>query len=199
MPATAAPFGLKLWGGQNHTDNNPPYLEIAYGASDIATAMAKGSILNIGASAPTMVAATMTTTRNGNTPSGIVTGFRFSTAPSNAPFGYSDYLPANAITAGYKNIYIQYVPAVAAIMVIQATANTGASTAIGKNAAISYTAPDAFRKVSKIALDASTINTTNTLGLKIVGFEPGTESDTIPNYLVIWNQNVHAWANILGV
>lgn len=199
MPATAAPFGLQLWGGSNHTDNNPPVLEIAYGTSDIAAAMAKGSILNIGASAPTMVTATPTTTRDGNTPWGIVTGFRFSTAPGNAPFGFTDYLPANAITAGYKGIYIQYVPAVSAIMIIQATANTNAATAIGKNAAITYTAPDATRHVSKIALNAATIATTNTLALKIVGFAGGTDSDTIPNYLVVWNQNVHAWSNILGV
>ena len=199
MPASAAPFGLQMWGGATHADNNPPVLEIAYGAVDIATAMAKGSILNIGASAPTLGAATPTTTRDGNTPWGIVTGFRFNTAPGTAPFGYNDYLPANAITAGFKNIYIQYIPAVTAIMVIQATANTGASTAIGKNAAITYTAPDAVRKVSKIALNAATIATTNTLALKIVGFAGGTDTDTIPNYLVVWNQNVHAWSNILGV
>jgi hypothetical protein len=199
MASVAAPYGFRVVGGMDSNNANLPQFEVAYPAGEIAAALAKGSIINIGASAVTAITATPTTTRNGNSPWGIITGFK-AKGPAESNLGFFDYLPASAITAGYSNIVIQYTTAVRAIMQIQAGANTNASTAIGKNAAITYTAPDSLRKVSKITLDAATIATTNTLGLKIIGFAPGSAAtDTYPDYWVTWNTNVHAWDNTLGV
>lgn len=198
MASVAAPYGFKVVGGMDSNDTEQPVFTLAISA-DIAAALAEGSIINVGASAVAAITATPTTTRNSNSPWGIVRGFSCK-PPGESNLGFVKYLPANATTAGYTNIVLHYVPASRAIMQIQATANTNASGAIGKNAAISYTAPDSFRQVSKIALDASTIATTNTLGLRIIGFAPGSApTDTYPDYLVTWNTNVHAWDNILGV
>lgn len=198
MASVAAPYGFKVVGGMDTNNTNQPVFEFAYTA-DIAAALAEGSIINVGASAVAAITATPTTTRNSNSPWGIIRGFR-GKGPGESNLGFWKYLPANAITAGYTNLFIEYVPAPRAVMQIQGTANTNASTAIGKNAAISYTAPDSFRQVSKIALDASTIATSNTLALRIIGFAPGSAAtDTYPDYLVVWNTNVHALDNILGV
>lgn len=198
MASVAAPYGFKVVGCMDSNDTEQPVFEFPITA-DVAAALAEGSIINVGASALTAITATPTTTRNGNSPWGIVRGFRCQ-FPGESNLGFTKLLPANATTAGYKNITLLYTPAARAIMQIQATASTNASTAIGKNAAISYTAPNTYRQTSAIALDASTIATSNTLGLRIIGFAPGSAAtDTYPDYLVTWNTNVHAWDNILGV
>lgn len=195
MASVAAPYGLVPHENLVTGDTNFPVRKLAVSA-DIA-AIAIGSIINIGASALTVVAATPTTTRNGNTPWGIVTNIE-AVGPAGSNLGFYNFLPANATTAGYTNIVIHYTDSPFLVMKIQAGANANASTAIGKNAAITYSAATATG--AKIALDAATIATSNTLGLKIIGFHPSSSaSDTYPDYLVTWNQNVHAFCNILGV
>lgn len=195
MASVAAPYGLQPYENLVTGNTNWPVRKLAV-SSDIA-AIAIGSIINVGASALTVVAATPTTTRNGNSPWGIVTNIE-AKGPGDTNLAFYNYLPANATTAGYTNIVIHYTDSPFLVMKIQAGANTNASTAIGKNAGITYSA--ATSRGSQITLDASSIATTNTLGLKIIGFHPSSSAtDTYPDYLVIWNQNVHAFANILGV
>jgi hypothetical protein len=195
MASVAAPYGFMPHENLVTGDTNFPVRKLAVSA-DIA-AIAIGSPINVGASALTVVAATPTTTRNGNSPWGVVTNIE-AVGPGGSNLGFYNYLPANATTAGYTNIVIHYTDSPFIVWKLQAGANTDAATAIGKNAAITYTA--ATSRGAQITLNAATIATSNTLAVKIIGFHPtSSATDTYPDYLVIWNQNVHAFCNILGV
>lgn len=198
MAASAAPYGLTPVGNLIDGSTNFSVQRIAYTA-DINRRVAVGDIINMGAGALSVISATPTTTRNGNSPWGIVRGITFTKAPGGSLLSNNAILPANAITAGYGGIVLEVVTSPFVIMKVQASANTGAATAIGKNAALVMTEASAVNG-SQIALDAATIATTNTLGVKIIGFfDQSGASDAFPDYLVTWNQNVHAMANILGV
>lgn len=194
MASAAAPYGLRAVRNWATGDTNFNVKTFSYTA-DIARALAVGDFINIGAGALGIPSATPTTTRNSSSPWGVVTAIR--ALFTNSSLRDIRYIPSNAITAGYSNIEIDYVDSPFMVYQVQASANTGASTAIGKNAALVMTAATATG--SKVALDASTIATANTLAVKIIGFSGATSGDTYPEYEVIWNQNVHAFMNILGV
>ncbi len=79
---------------------------------------------------------------------------------------------------------------------------TVAYTAIGKNAELASFTGSALTGQSATVVDGSTINTTNTFGLKIVDIGPGpgnAAGDAFTNLVCRWNQNVHPYRNILGV
>lgn len=198
MANVAAPYGLQPFLNMITGDTNFPTFTIGYTA-DINRALAKGDPISIGAGALGIPSATPTTTRSGNSPAGVVTGitFRPPTNPGSLA-GHGKTLPANAITAGYTSVRIEYIASPFVVWKIQASAATGASTAIGKNAALVMTA--AANGISQITLDASTINTTNTLAVRILDFAPGSgPTDPFPDYLVVWNTGVHPLQNATGV
>lgn len=199
MAAAASPYGLIPVANLIDGSTNYSVQRIAYTA-DINRRVGIGDIVAVGAGALGIPSATPTTTRDGNSPWGIVRGISFTKAPTASQLSTIQVLPANARAAGYDGIVLEVVTSPFLIMRVQASANTGAATAIGKNAALVMTEASVVQGQSQIALNAATINTTNTLGVKIIGFaDPSGTADAFPDYLVTWNQNVHAMANILGV
>jgi len=87
-----------------------------------------------------------------------------------------------------------------AIFQIQADA-TLAQTAVGKNIAVVQNAVGTFGN-SAVAAQASSIATTNTLPLRVIGFVDGPTSavgDTYTDILVQWNFGMHQYLNATGV
>lgn len=204
MPSTAAPYGLIPMGMAGGVPKG-----VANGyilTTNTATGFFEGDIVNMGAGVLTPVAATPTTTRNGNTPWGIFAGCSYYTGPSGQGFVNSNTFPAAGYTAyssyGPITLYIYDDPYME--MKVQSSA-TVAATALGKKAALGNFGGSTTTGKSTVYLDASTINTTNTLAVTIKRFSPdsvsgtGTPAATYVDLIVVWNQNVHALTNILGV
>lgn len=201
MPTTSAPYGIipiQLVGGGQSTAGIRQYKLL----SNTSTGFYYGDIVNIGAGVATPVTATPTTTRNGNTPWGIFVGCSFYDA--NGQPQYKQYLPASGYTtySGYGDILLSVMDDPFMTMQIQAT-GTVANTDIGKKASLTgFSAGSTTTGNSKVSLDQSTINTTNTLAVTIIAIAPGPNNaagDTYTDVWVRWNQNVHAYTNILGV
>ena len=201
MPTTSAPYGLlpiQLTGGGQATAGIRQYKLL----SNSSTGFFYGDIVNIGAGVATPVTATPTTTRNGNTPWGIFVGVNY--YDTNGQPRWSQYLPANGYTtySSYGDILLSVMDDPNAVMQVQASGSV-ANTDIGKNAALTnFSAGSTTTGNSKVQLDQSSINTTNTLGVKIIAIAPGPNNaagDTYTDVWVRWNQNVHAYNNILGV
>ena len=111
MSTVAAPYGLKpisLIGGQSFTGGTiREYLM----TTNTATAIFNGDLVALGVSAagqPTALAATPTTSTVGLV--GVCVGVRYQLAGQQLGYPlYAQYLPANAVTAGYTNIFIRVV------------------------------------------------------------------------------------------
>ena len=172
--------------------------------ANTATGIFTGDIVNVGAVVLTPVAATPTTTRNGNTPQGIVVGVTYydGTNIRKEPF-----LPANGYTSfsAYGPIIIEVIPNPDITFMIQANGSV-AATAVGKNAALAFGTGSSSTGLSVTRLDQATIATTNTLAVRIVAIpdqdiDGGTNAagDTYTWVLAQWNAGVHADRNATGV
>lgn len=198
MSTTATPYGLKPY----TLDGGSPLglLQEITLTTNTATAFYEGDLVNMGAGVLTPIGTTPTTTRNGNTPWGVFVGVNYYN--SQGQYINANTFPANGYTANsaYGPITMLVVTNPDLQFKIQASAAV-AVTDIGKNAAVANFGGNAFG-VSTVHLLASSINTTNTLGFKIVAIAPGpgnVAGDTYTDVIVIYNQNVHAFRNILGV
>lgn len=207
MATVSAPYGLKpaeLSGGSPKGIINSYTL-----TTNTATGFFQGDIVNMGAGVLTPITATPTTARNGNSPWGIFWGCSYYGTGGQPVI--ANTFPAAGYTAYAANgpivLFIIDDPYIE--MQIQASA-TVAATALGKKAALTnFSAGVVASGQSRVQLDASTINTTNTLAVTIKRFAPaststagiatGVYSDTYTDLIVVWNQNVHAMNNILGV
>lgn len=199
MPTASAPYGLipmDMAGGSPKGVLNEYVL-----TANTATGFFQGDIVNMGAGVMTPIGATPTTTRNGNSPWGIFWGCSYTDAtgpkiantfPAAGYTAYSSYGTIKLLV--YDDPYME--------MKVQSSA-TVAATALGKKAALTnFGQGSTTTGNSKVQLDASSINTTNTLAVTIKRFAPGPHSaagDTYVDLIVVWNQNVHALTNILGV
>ncbi len=202
MPSTAAPYGLipmDMAGGVPKGVANAYIL-----TTNTATGFFEGDIVNIGAGVVTPIGATPTTARNGNSPWGVFSHCEYTTP---AGFVVSNTFPAAGYTAyaalGPIRLFIYDDPYME--MKVQSSA-TVAATALGKKAALgNFGAGSTVTGKSAVYLDAATINTTNTLAVTIKRFSPdsvrgtGSPAETYVDLIVVWNQNVHALTNILGV
>ena len=111
MSTVAAPYGLKpisLIGGQSFTGGTiREYLM----TTNNTAAIFNGDLVQLGAAAagqPTVVASTPTTSSVGIV--GVCVGVRYQLAGQQLGYPlYAQYLPANAVTAGYTNIFIRVV------------------------------------------------------------------------------------------
>jgi len=197
MAATATPYGLIPYelAGSALRGAARKYV---IGANN-TNAIYFGSAVSVNSGVITVIGATPTTTRNGNTPVGIFVGCEY-TDPNGRPT-WAQYVPAGATDAGYTNIYVYVVDDPRVVFRVQAD-ETVATTAIGKNAPlVNVTAGSTISGNSTCALDGSAINTTNTLAVKIIGFVESvysTPGDAFTDCLCIWNQGVHAYQNATG-
>ena len=197
MASTATPYGLipyELAGAALRGAAR----KFPIGANN-TNAIYFGSPVSLNSGVITVIGATPTTTRNGNTPVGVFVGCEY-TDPTGRPT-WAQYLPANASNSGYTNIYVYVVDDPRVVFKVQAN-GTVATTDLGKNAPLAnVTSGSTTSGNSSCVLLAASINTTNTLAVKIIGFVDSpysTAGDAYTDCLVIWNQGVHAYQNATG-
>jgi len=205
MAATSTPYGLRYWGKINGKDTGGTYREVPF-TTNSATGVFTGDIVNMASGVVTPITATPTTSLGANTPWGVVVGVRY-TDPVLKQTQFSSYLPGGAITAGYTNVFIRVIDDPDAVWQVQADGAV-AATKIGLNAPLTnFSAGSTTSGNSAVKLASASIAATNTLGVKIIdlvnessiaGGNQSQPGDAFTDCLVIWNQNVHAYRNILG-
>jgi len=131
------------------------------------------------------------------TPIGIFLGCSY-TNPSTLQKVFSQYWPASTV-ASDAVAYVFDDPE--GVFQIQAD-GTLAQTALFANAAVVQNAGSTANGMSRVALQASSINSTNTLPLRIVGFVNGptsTVGDAYTDVLVKWNFGMHRYHQATGL
>lgn len=199
MPAVTSPFGLELVEFAVGTSPSTQIVWYPLGA-DNTTGIFHGDPVSINSGIVTALAATPTTTRSSNTPWGICCGVQY----QDPTFGLveAQYLPASALTGKlYTSVLIGVWTAPGALFRVQADGSI-ATTAVGKNAPLgNFGAGSTVTGKSKVQLLGGSVATTNTLAVKIVGFDPNVGNaagDAFTNMYVTWNAGVHALANATG-
>lgn len=201
MASSAYPFGMvpteNLAAGYNTQGFETLTIKDAY-----ATAIYFGDVVKFTTDG-TIVKDTGTSSL---TPIGVFVGCRYINS-----IGYavdSQYWPGG-ITTGYT-VYAKVVTDPNAVFQIQADSALALSSAttvaiglaaLAMNAAIVQTAGSATFGKSKNALNGTSVSTTNTLPLRIVGLveQPNNEwADTYANLLVKWNVG-HQYVSTTGV
>lgn len=144
---------------------------------------------------------------------GVCVGVRYVNPATKQPL-YAQSIVANAVTAGYTDIYVRVVDDPDAVFQIQGsaalgtfnsgTAGSGWPGAIGKNAALGVfrsgsnsTGNSAMNLV--VGTNGASLATTASLALRIVDMVEGTEGDAYPEFLVKLNAGLHSYYNSLGV
>lgn len=194
MSATSAPYGLEL--AESAAGSSPLGISRWYPlTTDNVTGIFRGDPVRMASGVIIASAATPTTTISSSTPFGIFQGCSYDDPVQ----GHveSPYLPASSVTGkAYTNIFVNIVPTTPlTIMKVQADA-TVAATAVGKNAAlVNFGAGSTVTGRSKIQLGASTIATTATLAVRVLGISPvvgNAAGDAFTDVLVAWNFAVPA-------
>jgi hypothetical protein len=207
MASVASPYGMKpvsLTGGQSYAGSTR---EIKLSTNNTA-ALFNGDIIQLtSAGNPQALTATITA---GTTAGviGVMTGCRY-TMPTTGQSMWAQSIPANAITAGYTNVYIYVADDYDVVMQVQGSAafgtlTNGAAGAIGKNAALgNFSAGSITTGNSAVNLTVGTngasLASTATLAVRIIGIVPGTEMDAFPELLVRWNSGSHSYNLATGV
>ena len=213
MAATQTPFGLKpvnLIGGQAF--NGGTIREYKLNAN-VSTAFYTGALMVMAATglvtpvAASPVAPDYQATSTPGTAGilGVCVGVRY-VSPATQQTLYAQYLPANAITSGYTEVYIRVNDDPDQLYSIQADTAVGSRTygaigTIGQNAAVKTFTGNNTTGLSQTALDTGTnwgsCAATTTLAMRIVDII--TPTDTYPEVLVKLNFGVHSYMNPLGV
>lgn len=206
MASTASPYGLRPYnmvGGQSMVHG---MREIKLSTNNSA-AIFTGDVIQLSSAGnPAALTATPTTSTAGIV--GVCVGVRYALpAASTGAFMWGQYMPANAITAGYTQTYIYVCDDPDMIFQIQGSAafgslTNGAAGAIGKNAALgNFSAGSTITGNSGVNLvvgaNGGSLASTATLAMRVVGMVAG--DDTYPEILVKFNQGVHGYYNSTGV
>ncbi len=204
MALTSTPYGLRPIGNRN----GQPYsggTSRAYKVTvDNSAAIYTNGLVTIAAGAPNGVGtAPAAGTLSTNSPIGVCTGVQY-TDPTMKYTLFAQYLPANAITAGYTNILVFVQDDPDALFQVQAnTAVTQAS--IGLNANLLTLTGSSTTGLSAITIGS--IATTNTLPIRIVdlvneasflGGGLSSPGDAFTDCIVKWNLNTHVWSFTTG-
>lgn len=207
MSNVASPYGLKtvsLIGGQPYAGS---VREVKLSTNNTAGLFAGDVIQLTSAGNPQALAATITT---GTTAGviGVMTGCRF-VNPATKQSLWSQFVPANAITSGYTDVYVFVADDPDLVMQVQGSAafgslTNGAAGAVGKNAALgNFSAGSTTTGNSGVNLvvgtNGASLANTATLAVRIIGVVPGTETDTYPELLVKWNSGAHSYNFATGV
>lgn len=215
MSTVSAPYGLKpinLIGGQSFTGGTiREYLMTTNNSAAIFT----GDLVQLGASAagqPTVVTSSPTTSTAGI--AGVCVGVRYQLSGQQLGYPlYAEYLPANAVTAGYTNIFIRVVEDPDQLFQVQSLGSVGYGS-IGKTVALANFAAGTGGATgnttsgnSLVALSA-TIANTSALAVKIVdlvnssstfgGNFPSNPGDAYTDCIVKLNFGVHQYYQSAG-
>jgi hypothetical protein len=215
MATVSSPYGLKpinLIGGQAF--NGGVIREIQLTTNNSA-AIYNGDLVQIGAAAggqPTVVAATPTTSSVGVT--GVCVGVRYQLAGQQLGYPlYAQYLPANAITAGYTNVFIRVMDDPDALFQVQSlgsitAASIGKTIALGNFTAGTGSSTGNTATGNSVVAAASSAANTSALACKIVdivnanstfgGNFPSNPGDAYTDIIVKLNFGVHAYYQSAG-
>lgn len=215
MANTASPYGLrpvKLIGSQQYAG---AFREFKLSTNNTA-AIFNGDVIqltsagNPQALTSTPVAVKIPATAADATAGvvGVCVGVRY-VNPATKQQMFGQFLPANAITAGYTDVYIRVADDPDLIFQVQGSdafgsLTNGAAGAIGKNAALgNFSAGNTATGNSGVDLvigtNGGSLAATSTLAMRIIDVVPGTENDAYPELLVKFNVGVHSYNNSLGV
>ena len=207
MASVASPYGLKpvnLIGGQPYAG---AFREIKLSTNNSAAIFAGDVIQLTSAGNPQALTATITT---GTTAGviGVCVGVRY-VNPATKQSNWGQYLPANAITGGYSDVYIRVVDDPDAIFQVQGSAafgtlTNGAAGAVGKNAALgNFSAGSTATGNSGVNVvvgaNGGSLANTATLAVRIVDVVAETAGDTYPELLVKFNMGAHSYNFATGV
>jgi len=121
---------------------------------------------------------------------------------------FSQYLPADAITGGYTNVFIRVCDDPDQLFQIQGSAafgslTNGANGAIGKNAALGNFGGNDTTGLSTINLVVGTnggsLADTATLAMRVVDVVAESASDAFPDLIVKFNEGAHSYNFATGV
>ena len=207
MAAIASPYGLKpvnLIGGQTYAGSTR---DIRLSTNN-ANAIFNGDVIQLTSAGNPQV---LTATPTAGTTSGIIgvcMGVRF-VNPATRQSNWSQFLPANAITNGYTDVFIIVADDPDLVFQIQGTAafgtlTNGANGAIGKNAALGFGTSGSTTTGNSgvnlvVGANGASLALTATLAMRVVGFVPSTELDAFPEILVKFNQGTHSYYLATGV
>lgn len=207
MAATSSPYGLKpinLIGGQAF--NGGVIRDIKLSTNNSA-AFYTGDVIQLSAAGnPQALAATITT---GTTVGVIGVCLGVSYVDPNLKYQvFAQYLPANAITGGYTNVFIRVCDDPDQLYQIQGSAafgslTNGANGAVGKNAALGNFGGNATTGLSTINLvvgaNGGSLADTATLAMRIVDVVGETATDAYPDLIVKFNEGAHSYQSATGV
>jgi len=222
MAAVASPYGLRplnLVGGQSF--NGGVIREYSLAANNSA-AIFNGDLVTLStAGLASAVTATPIAMNFPTTPAnatagimGVCVGARYVLGAPIKQQMYGQYLPANATTAGYTDIWIRVMDDPDAQFQIQAanslgsfnsgTNGSGWRGAIGKNCPLTFgTSGSTTTGNSGVALnigtDGGNLAATQTLAMRIIDVVQGTQTDAYPEFIVKFNVGVHSYYNNLGI
>jgi hypothetical protein len=207
MASVASPYGLKpvnMIGGQPYSG---AFREIKLSTNNSAAIFAGDVIQLTSAGNPQALSATITTGTTAGVV-GVCVGVRY-VNPATKQSNWGQYLPANAITGGYTDVYIRVVDDPDMVFQVQGSAafgtlTNGADGAIGKNAALgNFSAGSTATGNSGVNLvvgaNGGSLADTATLAVRIVGVVAETATDTYPELLVKFNQGAHSYYFATGV
>jgi hypothetical protein len=218
MPATQTPFGLKpiiTLGGAPYNGGAIRQFKMR---TNIAVAIGVGQVIQLATNAvPTPIAATPVAPLLPGTTAdatagiiGVCVGLRY-IDPAQKQFLTGQYLPANAITAGYSDVWVFVNDDPNQLYMCQADTAMGTfdtssgepRAAIGRNVALKTFTVNATTGVSNTVLDTGSnwgsVAATSTLAMRIVDVDTETEKDTYKNLIVKFNAGLHAYHNPLGL
>jgi hypothetical protein len=206
MAKTASPYGLrpvKMVGGSPFAGATREFKL----STNNATAIFTGDIIQLtSAGNPQPLTATITAGTTAGVV-GVCVGVRY-VNPSTKQSLWGQNLPANAITAGYSDVYIMVADDPNTEFQVQGSAafgslTNGAAGAIGKNAALGNFGGNATTGLSTInavvGTNGGSLALTATLAVRITGVVPGTELDPFPELLVKFNGAAHSYNFATGV
>lgn len=207
MASVASPYGLKpvnLIGGQAYAGSTR---EFKVSTNNSAAIFAGDVIQLTSAGNPQALTATITTGTTAGVV-GVCLGVRYVNPATKQPL-WGQYLPANAITNGYTDVYVVVADDPDVVFQVQGSAafgslTNGAAGAVGKNAALgNFSAGSTATGNSAVNLvvgaNGGSLANTATLAMRVVGVVPGTESDTYPEILVKFNFGAHSYYLATGV
>lgn len=207
MASTLSPYGLKpvnLIGGQSFAGSTR---EIKLSTNNTA-AIYNGDVVQLtSAGNPQAIAATPTA----GTTAGIVgvcLGVRYVNPATKQPT-FAQFLPANAITGGYTDVFVIVADDPDLVFQVQGTAafgtlTNGAAGAVGKNAALGFATAGSTSTGNSgvnivVGVNGASLALTATLAMRVVGVVAGTETDAFPELLVKFNQGTHSYYLATGV
>lgn len=201
MSAIASPYGLRPVAKIGYNPMTHGQREFKVSANN-AAAMYVGDIIQLTAGQPAAMGATPTTASAGVV--GVCVGVRYSLPQAmGGAVMFGQYLPANAINAGYTDVWVVVVDDPNTIFQVQASGAISAPAGvIGRNVPVGNFGGNAATGVSTVRAETGANGvgavTTNTVGFRIVGVVGGTEGDAFPELLVKFNGATHSYNNPLG-